>query len=67
MRCPPLRVRAWKLTSSSGRDVIRDALLEVRQLAINNVVAMTTDDVTGLVFDVVSSYIQLVTSPCEVL
>jgi len=55
VRCPPLRVRAWKLTSSSTRDVIRDTLLQVRQLAINNVVAMTTNDVTSVIFDVVSS------------
>jgi len=55
VRCPPLRVRAWKLTSSSTRDVIRDTLLQMRQLAINNVVAMTTNDVTSAIFDVVSS------------
>jgi len=58
VRCPPLRVRAWKLTSSSTRDVIRDTLLQVRQLAINNVVVMTTNDVTGVVFSVVSSSLQ---------
>ena len=54
VRCPPLRVRAWKLTSSSDRDVIRDTLLHVRQLAINNVVAMTTSDVIAVIFDEVS-------------
>jgi len=55
VRCPPLRVRAWKLTSLSTRDVIRDTLLQVRNLAINNVVVMTTDDVTSVILDVVGS------------
>jgi len=53
VRRPPLRVRAWKLTSSSSRNDIRDTLLQVRQLAINNIVAMTTPDVTSVTFDVV--------------
>jgi len=56
VRCPPLRVRAWKLTSSSTPDVIRDTLLQVRQLAINNIIAMTTNDVTSVIFDVVSTF-----------
>jgi len=56
VRCPQLRVHAWKLTSSTSRDVIRDTLLQVRQLAINNVVAMTTHDVTSAILDVVRQF-----------
>jgi len=55
VRCPSLRVRAWKLTSASTHDGIRDTLLQVRQLAINSVVAMTTRNVTSVILDAVGS------------
>jgi len=52
-RKPRVHVAAWKLADDDVRSTVRDALLQMRHLAVNNIVLMTSRNVTDLLLDTV--------------
>jgi hypothetical protein len=60
VRMPHVHVGAWKLDSSamSAGDTVRDALLQVRHLAMTNLVVMTSRLTTELILETVSDNIK---------
>ena len=59
-RKPRVHVAAWKLDDVISGDVgddVRSALLQMRHLAIDNVVVMTSRRVTDMLLDTVSTHI----------
>ena len=59
-RKPRVHVAAWKLDDVISGDVgddVRSALLQMRHLAIDNVVVMTSRRVTDVLLDTVSTHI----------
>jgi len=49
-----VHVAAWKLENDDVRSTVRGALLQMRELSINNIVLMTSHNVTDLLLDTVS-------------
>ena len=54
-RKPHVHVAAWKLEDDDVRSTVRGALLQVRHLSIDNIVLMTSHNVTDLLLDMVSA------------
>ena len=55
VRNPRAHVAAWKLSDDDVRPTIQAALLQVRQLAVENIVLMTSRNLTDILLDVVAS------------
>jgi len=54
-RKPRVHVAAWKLADDDVRSTVRAALLQMRHLAVNNIVLMTSRNVTDHLLDTVLS------------
>jgi len=58
-RKPRVHVAAWKLEDDGVRSTVRGALLQVRHLSINDVVLMTSHNVTDILLDTVRKLVKL--------